>query len=69
MAARHLSDGNDAGQILGQTPSDKIGFFGATPSAQVAMSAMVTAGATVPEDVAAALVELYSELKAKGLVG
>lgn len=68
MAVKQLSDGGTDGVALGQT-GDKIGFFGATPSAKVAMTAMVTAGATAPEDVAAALVELYNELKAKGIVG
>jgi hypothetical protein len=31
---RQLSDGNDAGTILGQSASDKVGFFGTTPAVQ-----------------------------------
>lgn len=31
---RQLSDGNEAGQILGQSATDKIGFFGTTPVVQ-----------------------------------
>jgi hypothetical protein len=28
MAVRQLSDGNDDGQVLGQSSTDKIGFYG-----------------------------------------
>ena len=31
MAAKQLSDGNPDGTTLGQSSTDKIGFFGATP--------------------------------------
>ncbi len=31
---RQLSDGNPVGTVLGQSPTDKIAFFGATPVAQ-----------------------------------
>lgn len=35
-AAKQLSDGNSQGTILGQSPSDKIGFYAvATPVAKV----------------------------------
>lgn len=35
MAVRQLSDGNDDGTVLGQSASDKIGFYGlATPIVQ-----------------------------------
>lgn len=30
----HLSDGRPAGTLLGQSASDKIGFYGATPVVQ-----------------------------------
>lgn len=69
MAEKQLSDGGSEGVVLGQTTADTIAFFGATPTAQVAITAMVTAGATTAADIAAALVELYDELVAKGLVG
>lgn len=66
--SHQLSAGDDTGLVVGQT-GDKIAFMGATPTAVVAMSSMVTAGATTAADIAAALVELYDELVAKGLVG
>jgi hypothetical protein len=32
--AKQLSDGNSLGTVLGQSATDKVGFFGATPVAQ-----------------------------------
>jgi len=46
MAARQLSDGNDAGTILGQSATDKVGFFGATPVVQQTTIADATDSAT-----------------------
>lgn len=46
MAVKQLSDGNTAGTTLGQSATDKIAFFGATPVVQVAMTAVATATAT-----------------------
>lgn len=69
MAVKQLSDGHPDGVKLGQDTSDKIGFHGTAPLAQVAMTLMVTAGSTTAASVAAALVELYTALKNKGLVG
>lgn len=43
---RQLSDGNDAGQILGQSATDKIGFYGATPIVQPSNIADATDAAT-----------------------
>lgn len=34
MAIKQNSDGNPDGSALGQSPSDKIGFFGAAPVVQ-----------------------------------
>ena len=31
MAVRQLSDGNPAGTVMGQSGTDKIGFYGKTP--------------------------------------
>lgn len=42
MTARQLSDGNDDGQVLGQSSTDKIAFYGDTPVAQA--SAIATRG-------------------------
>ena len=33
-AVRQLSDGNSQGTVLGQSASDRIGFYGATPVAR-----------------------------------
>lgn len=39
----HLSDGRPDGALLGQSASDKIGFYGKAPSAQRAYSSAVHA--------------------------
>ncbi len=47
MAATQLSDGNDTGTVLGQSSTDKIGFYGlATPIVQPATVADATDAAT-----------------------
>lgn len=56
MAIKQLSDGNPDGSSLGQAPSDKISFFGATPVAQQTASATPT------------LAELGVALRALGLL-
>ena len=68
--AHHISAGDDSGVVIGQDAEDKIAFFGATPAVQAALTVIgaLTAGETTPADIAAALVELYDELVAKGLV-
>lgn len=43
---RQLSDGNDAGTVLGQSSTDKIGFYGATPVVRPATIADATDAAT-----------------------
>lgn len=44
MAVKYLDDGNDDGTVLGQSSSEKIGFYGvATPVAQRAYSSAVHA--------------------------
>lgn len=43
---RQLSDGDDTGQILGQSATDKVGFFGTTPAVQQATVADATDAAT-----------------------
>ena len=47
MAIKQLSDGNTSGTLLGQSATDKIGFFGlTTPIAQPSITATATATAT-----------------------
>jgi len=60
-------EANDDATIGGASAS--IGFFGATPSAQAALTlgAAITAGHQTTTTLAAAFVELYDEVIAKGL--
>jgi len=46
---RQLSDGNHDGNIMGQSASDKIGFYGKTPVAQAATFAALTTTPTTAE--------------------
>jgi hypothetical protein len=46
MAARQLSDGNDDGTCIGQSSTDKVGFYGTTPVVQQALIADATDSAT-----------------------
>ncbi|MFA7063391.1 MAG: hypothetical protein WC132_04570 [Methanomethylophilus sp.] len=67
MAVEYLDKGNDDGTCFGQDTSEKISFFGATPSAQVACTNVSTTNTigVVKTRVKALIVEL----KAKGLIG
>lgn len=73
MTATQLSDGNDDGQLLGQSTTDKVAFYGGTPSAQpsaTAQSAIATTAittlATTPTatDIAVAVNSLISRVSA-----
>ena len=55
---RQLSDGNDNGQILGQSATDKVGFFGTTPVVQQATVADATDAATAITQVNAVIAAL-----------
>lgn len=71
MALRELSDAGPDGTRLGQSSSDKIGFFGlTTPIAKrtCTLSAALTAGTTTPANIAAAVAELHAALAAYGLI-
>ena len=47
MAIHHVSDKNPDGTLIGQSTTDKIGFFGlTTPIAQPSLTNMTTATAT-----------------------
>lgn len=46
MAVEFIGDGGTDGTTLGQSATEKISFFGATPVVQVAMTAVATATAT-----------------------
>lgn len=47
-AARQLSDGNSQGTVLGQSATDLVGFYGATPVAQQAVGSEIATTAAVP---------------------
>lgn len=70
MAANQLSDGNDTGTVLGQSITDKIGFYGlSVPIAQRAGAdqAAITAGATTTA-CNTLVIELRAALVALGLI-
>lgn len=71
MALKELSDGGPDGTRLGQSSSDKVGFFGlTTPVARrtCTLAAALTAGTTTPADIAAAVDELHAALAAYGII-
>ena len=46
MAAKQLSDARADGQVIGQSATDKIGFYGVTPVVQPTAAAQAAAGTT-----------------------
>ena len=80
MAVKQLSDGNSDGTVLGQSATDKISFFGATATAQIAATTAPDATAATSatpfgystQAQADAIVTwiraVDAELKAKGLI-
>lgn len=47
MAVKQLSDGNDEGIVIGQSTTDKVGFYGtATPVAKQTITSIATTTAT-----------------------
>ena len=59
-----LSNKGD-GTILGQSASDKIGFYGVTP---VVQQATITSGADTTTEFTAAIDAIIAALKAYGLI-
>lgn len=59
----HLSDGRSDGTLLGQSTTDKVGFFGKEPRAQVANVVDATDAATAITK----LNEVIAGLEALGL--
>lgn len=66
-AGKQLSDANPSGTSLGQSATDTISFYGATP---VAKQAAVTTLATTPTatDIAVAVNAIISRLQTVGLI-
>lgn len=63
MAARQLSDGNSDGTCLGQSATDKVGFFGKTPVVRPSNIVDATDAATAISK----LNEVIAALEALGL--
>ena len=62
MGIRHLSDGNDDGTVLGQSSTDKIGFYGiTTPVAQLAIVTTVDSTTITTVDTTVASTGLTAE--------
>lgn len=70
MAAKQLSDGNTDGVKLGQSATDKVGFYGATVTVRptCTLAAALTAGTTTPANIAAAVDELHAALATLGII-
>lgn len=67
MAINHLSDGNPDGLLVGQSSTDKIGFYGlTTPIARPSVTAVVTTATTATNE--AAVTRLYTALVNLGLI-
>ena len=72
-AGRELSDGNPDGTNLGQSATDLISFYGATPVAQRAASIQansvvsVSSNITIAASLTAWIVEVTATLNALGL--
>lgn len=66
--AQQLSYGDDEGAVLGQSTTDKIAFYGATPVAQQATITDPTGGATVDAESRTAINALIDRLQALGLI-
>ena len=77
MPVRQISDGNPDGNVLGQSASDLIAFYNATPVTQRSGSAQANVPTTAPTNVtpygysqtqATAIITLLNEIRAT-LVG
>ncbi len=79
MAARQISDGNPDGLSIGQSSTDKIGFYGTAPSVKTSITDYTTTTAatstspwgfgtsTQANALNAAVVAIMAQGKAKGL--
>lgn len=72
-AAKQLSDANSQGTVMGQSTTDLIGFYGATPIAQRSLAAEATSlvgtasSTAVDTNLKAAVIEIMNTLAALGL--
>jgi hypothetical protein len=77
-AAKQLSDGNSQGTIFGQSSSDKISFYNATPSARLGLMAAASFSTAVSSTgafgfgdaaTASSVIHAVLHLKTLGLLG
>jgi hypothetical protein len=67
MPVKQLSDGGPDGAKLGQSATDKVGFYGVTPVVQgVAVTALVTTPTAT--DVATAVNSIITRLQTVGII-
>jgi hypothetical protein len=67
MGVRQLSDARPDGFYVGQSATDKVGFFGTTPAVQQAITAVGTTTATTALN-ETKIDRLYSALITLGLI-
>lgn len=69
MAVKQLSDGGPDGAVLGQSATDKLGFYGATPVARRSGTAQTTVASSTDFTAthAAVLNEIVATLQGNGL--
>lgn len=68
---KQISDGGPDGLRIGQSTTDKLGFYGLTTpvsKATCTLAAALTAGTTTPANIAAAVDEMHAALSAYGLI-
>lgn len=67
MTIHHLSNKGPDGTLLGQSATDKVGFYGlTTPIARPSVTAVVTTATTATNE--AAVTRLYTALVNLGLI-
>lgn len=67
MVVQNLTRGSDDGATYGQSSTDKISFYGATPIVRPTSIAVITAGATTTQ-CNAAVISVMAALNSLGLV-
>jgi hypothetical protein len=70
MPLKQVSDGGPDGTVVGQSSTDKIAFYGATPVVKQAATVLgaLTTGETTAADIALALCDLRDQLVDLGLI-
>lgn len=69
LDGRNVQTGKDNGTILATEATQKLGFWGTTPYAQLAAPSNPSGGTTVDSEARTALISLLNKLKLYGLLG